>query len=94
MISGLEAVAERGEKIYRERYKAEYEHSYPDKYVVIDLDGEQAFVADTPEGALRLAVSSLPDGQFHLIKIGASAVFKVGYSRCGASSGHRTFGRS
>ena len=92
MTSLLQDVAERGERIYRERYQTDYEKSRPGMYVVIDVDGGQSFVSDTPESALREAMSARPDGRFHLIRVGASAVFKVGYSRCGASRGDRAPG--
>ena len=85
------AIAARGEGIYRERYKAEYETSNKGMFVVIDVEGGRAFVADTPEGALQAAVNTLPDGKFHLIQVGAPAVFRVGYSRCGSNSGDGVF---
>jgi hypothetical protein len=89
MNAAFRAVAKRGEKIYRERYKAEYERSHAGQYVAIDVNGGQPFVAATPESALRAAVDTIPDGRFHLILVGAPAAFKVGYARCGNHSGNR-----
>ena len=73
-------LAEKGEKIYREKYKEEYERLHPGKYVAIDLGTEKAFVADTPEAAVELLQKENPKGFFHLVRIGAAGVFKVGFS--------------
>ena len=89
MTAALKAVAERGEKIYRERYKAEYERSKSGQFVAIDVDGERVFLADTPEDALQAAMDAIPQGRFHLIQVGATGVFKVAYSRCDADRGDR-----
>jgi hypothetical protein len=82
MNAALMAVATRGEKIYRERYKAEYEKSHLGMFVAIDVHGGDVFLADTPEGAILEARASLPGGNFHLIQVGAAGVFRVAYSRC------------
>ncbi len=74
------AIAELGEKIYREKYKETYEREHAGKFVAIDLTTENAFVADTPEGAVELLQKQNPDSFFHLIKVGSPGVFKVGYS--------------
>ena len=93
MTAAMIAAAKRGDKIYRERYKAEYEKSKPGMFVAIDIDGGQAFLADTPEDAIQVALGSLPEGRFHLIKVGASGVFRVAYSRTNANLGGRVLRR-
>jgi hypothetical protein len=80
MNANPKELAEKGEAIYREKYQAEYERLYPGKYVAIDIVSEKAFVADTPEGAIRKLQDSSPRSFFHLIKVGSTGVFKVGYS--------------
>ncbi len=74
------ALAELGEKIYREKYKEAYEREQAGKFVAIDLNTEKAFVADTPEAAVELLQRENPNSFFHLIKVGSPGVFKVGYS--------------
>jgi hypothetical protein len=81
MTAVLNVVAECGERIYRKRYKAEYERSKSGQFLAIDVEGERVFVADTPEDALQAALDAIPQGRFHLIQVGATAVFKVAYSR-------------
>jgi hypothetical protein len=72
-------IGERGNAIYREKYQEDYESRYPGKYVAIDIESEEAFVADTPEAAIRKLQERNPDSFFHLIKVGSPGVFKVGF---------------
>ena len=91
MNAELLAVAERGDKIYRERYKAEYEKSHPGMFGVIDVDSGRIFVAETPEEAFQVGVSDLPKGRFYLLKIGTAGVYRVAYSRSDTNRGDRIF---
>jgi len=75
------AMARRGERIYRERYKAAYEKTHPGMFVAIDVRDGKAFLSGTPENAILTARASIPSGSFHLIRIGAPGVFRVAYSR-------------
>jgi hypothetical protein len=79
-LNGPKQLAEKGESIYKAKYQQEYEKSYPGKYVAIDLSTEKAFVADTPEAAVELLQRENPKSYFHLVRIGSTGVFKVGYS--------------
>jgi hypothetical protein len=80
MTGNPKQLAEKGEAIYRQKYKDEYERLYPGKFVAIDLASQKAFVADTPEAAVELLQKEIPGSFFHLIKVGSPGVFKVGYS--------------
>jgi hypothetical protein len=73
-------LAEKGDAIYRQKYKEEYERLYPGKFVAIDLSTEKAFVADSPERAVELLQKENLKSFFHLVKVGSPGVFKVGYS--------------
>ncbi len=73
-------IAEKGEQIYRDKYKARLESSDNGKFVAIDVSSEEAFIDATPEGALQKGKSIRPSGAFHLIKIGSPGVFRVGYA--------------
>lgn len=84
-------IAEKGEKLYEERFRAEYEPNHSGKFLAIDIDSEQAFLADAPEAALQNARQANPTGSFHLIKIGSPGVFRVGYA--GRQSGDWIFQR-
>jgi len=73
-------LAEKGEAIYKAKYQQEYERQYPGKYAAIDVTTEKAFVADTPEAAVELLQKENAKAFFHLVRIGAAGVFKVGFS--------------
>lgn len=74
------AIAEKGEQIYNENYKASYESDHPGKFVAIDVLSAKAFVADTPEGAMEEARKQSPKGLFHLMKVGSQGAFRVSYT--------------
>lgn len=80
MPDAPQAIAEKGERIYKNRFQKEYEEKYRGKFLAIDINSEQAFMAETPEEAIEKAQTANPSGPFHLIKIGASGVYRVGYS--------------
>ena len=79
-ISNPKVAAERGEKIYNEKYRTAFEAEHYGKFVVIDITTEQTYVADSPEAAIELARKSNPKGVFHLVKVGSTGAFRVSYS--------------
>ena len=86
---GPEEIAARGEKLYTERYQQQYALSHPGKLLAIDVTtGGSAYLADSPEEALRTALKSNPQGFFYIVRIGFPAVYRVGYTR-GASRGRQ-----
>ena len=80
-ISNPKAAAELGEKIYQERYKAVYEQEHPGKFVAINVQTAETFIADTPEDALDHAYAASPAGLFHLIQVGHAGAFRVSYGQ-------------
>lgn len=73
-------LAEKGEAIYKAKFQQEYERLHPGKYAAIDITTEKAYVADTPEAAVDLLQKENPQAFFHLVRIGAPGVYKVGFS--------------
>ncbi len=82
-LSNPKNVANQGEQIYKERFQAIYEKEYSGQYVVIDIDTQKSYVAAFPEEAVKKAKTDAPGGQFHLIRIGAPAAFKVSHMYAG-----------
>ena len=79
-----QTIAEKGEQIYREKYQAEYEQKFLNKFVAINITSGKAIVADSPTGAILAAQKGEhAGGPFHIIKIGSSGVYRVGYSAGG-----------
>ena len=79
-ISNPREAAERGEKIYNEKYKTAFEDEHYGKYVAVDIQTEHAYIADSPEDAISLARKGNPKGVFHLVKVGSTGAFRVSYS--------------
>jgi hypothetical protein len=72
-------IAQAGQKIYEDKYRADYEKKYPNQFVAIDVNSGQAFVASGPEEAVAAAKKASPNAIMHLIRIGSSGAFKVSY---------------
>jgi len=75
------SIAEKGEALYREKYQAEYEVKYPGKYLAIDVTTAKPFVADTPEDAIENLLRENPAAYYHIVRIGAPGVYRVGYAQ-------------
>ena len=89
-ILNPQEAAESGERIYQKKYKQDYEQKYLGKFVAIEINSENAFIADQPEQALEKARTAVPAGVFHLIKVGASGAFRISYS-CDYARSERLF---
>ena len=68
-------IADAGERIYNERYKAEFELKYRGKFVAIDVASGKYFLAGQPEEAVMNGRKQLPTALFHLIRVGSSGAF-------------------
>lgn len=73
-------IVERGEEIYQKKYKQDYEARLIGKFVAIEVYSEQAFEGDSPKQVLDKAVKAIPNGVFHLIKVGSPGAFRVSYT--------------
>ena len=78
-LSNPRAIAKLGEKIYRERYKEEYERNHQGKFVAIDTTTGKAYLADALEVALQSAREDSPTGVFHLIQVGFAGAIRVSH---------------
>ena len=79
-LTDMKAVAARGEEIYAERYRAEFERDYLGQFAAIDITTTEAYRGLTPEEALNRARERSPEGIFHLIRIGEPGAFRVSYT--------------
>jgi len=79
-ISRPRALAETGERIYKEKYQSDCERDHFGRFVAVDVRSELIYVADTPEKALKAARESSPKGIFHLIKVGSIGAFSVSHT--------------
>lgn len=79
-LSNPKAIAELGEKIYREQYKEAYEREHPGQFAAIDTTTGKAYLADAPEVALENARADSPAGLFHLIQVGFAGAIRVSHT--------------
>ena len=79
--SNPKAIAESGEKIYNEKYRAQYELEHTGKFVAINVHTEHATLGATPEEALEEAKKLDPLGVFHLIRVGSAGAYSVSYTQ-------------
>ena len=70
-------IADIGRMIYANRYQTEFEIRYPGQIVAIDISSERAFVASSVEEAVERGHGANPTGLFHVIKVGAPAVYRM-----------------
>jgi hypothetical protein len=80
VLSDLETIAQAGEEIYRDRYRARYEAAHFGKFLAIDVVTGEAILADEPEDALEQAHKASPNRMCYLIRIGFPGAFGGGFS--------------
>jgi hypothetical protein len=71
-------VAERARAIYGERLQAELEAAHPDRYVAIEPESGEHFLADSFAGAVAAARAAHPDHICFVIRIGHPAAIHLG----------------
>jgi hypothetical protein len=81
--SNPQAIADQGERIYTERYKAQFEAEHLGKFVAIDIKTGHATLGNTSDEALENAKKTNPTGLFHLIRVGSPGAFRVSYASNG-----------
>jgi hypothetical protein len=79
-LNNPQAIAEAGSKIYKDKYKAEFEEKYAGQYAAINVLDGSATVDLTAFSTLMKARKEHPTGLFHLIRIGHTGAFEVGFS--------------
>lgn len=87
LLDSPEKIAEAGERIYSEKYKAAYEQQHRGQYVAIDVLTDSVYLAQFPEEALDRARTAAPNGVFHLIRVGAPGAFRVSFGRGASRNG-------
>ena len=73
----LQDLEKKGQEIYENKLKEKLEKEHVGKYVAVEVESGDYFVADTLEEALLEAKKKYPNKIFHSIKIGSEGVFKT-----------------
>ncbi|PIP63998.1 hypothetical protein CO083_04745 [Candidatus Roizmanbacteria bacterium CG_4_9_14_0_8_um_filter_34_12] len=69
MNSNIQIIADKGSKIYQ-KIKSRYEPKENGKFLAIDVESENAYLANTSADALVLAKKGHSDKIFYVVKIG------------------------
>jgi hypothetical protein len=85
-------IAAAGQKIYDDRYRADFEGLHHGKYVSVNVRTGEASMGDTPEEALDRGRTLDREGLFHLVRVGFPSVYS-GSSQTSYGSQDWIFGR-
>lgn len=69
----IQKIGEEGQKIYEE-IKSKYEPAQNGKYLAIDVDSKDVFLADSTVEAVELAKKTHPNKVFYIVRIGFDSV--------------------
>lgn len=72
------SVAERAKRIYEDRLRAELEPGQSGRFVAVEPDSGDHFLADTLDGAVRAARSAYPARLSHVLRVGYPAALYLG----------------
>jgi hypothetical protein len=76
--SQTQSVAERAKRIYDERLRATLEAGHPGRFVAIEPDSGEYFLADTLDAAVRAARTKHPARLSHVVRVGHPAALHLG----------------
>lgn len=71
-------VAERARRIYDERLRADLEAQHPGRYVAVEPESGDFFLADTFDAAADAAQAAHPDRRSHVLRVGHAAALHIG----------------
>jgi len=74
-------LAELGERLHEEHFKAEYLQEHTGEILAIDVESKTAYLGKSPLEALLAAKAAHKNGFFHIVKIGGPGVYKMGLGR-------------
>jgi hypothetical protein len=72
------SVIERAKRIYDERLRAALEADHTDRYVAVEPESGEHFLADTFDGAVEAARAAHPSRLPHVMRVGHAAALHIG----------------
>jgi hypothetical protein len=73
-----QSIPERARRIYNEQLQAVLEAKHHGRFVAIEPESGESFLADTLDEAVNMAWTKYPDRLSHTIRIGHRAAFFIG----------------
>jgi hypothetical protein len=79
MVSAqTQSVAERAKRIYDEQLRAALEAGHPGRFVAIEPESGEHFLADTLDTAADAAQAAHPGRRSHVLRVGHAAALHIG----------------
>lgn len=79
MVSAqTQSVAERAKRIYQDRLRVAFEAEHLGRFVAIEPESGEHFLADSLDGAVRAARLRHPDRLSHVLRVGHPAALHIG----------------
>jgi hypothetical protein len=79
MVSAdTQSVTDRAKQIYVERLRTTLEAQHRDRFVAIEPESGEHFLADTLDGAVQAARAKFPSRLSHTVRIGHAAALHLG----------------
>lgn len=75
------AIADAGERIYRDKFQALFEPEHSGEFAAINVLAETATLGATPEAAFEAARQADPNGVYHLVRVGYPGAFQISYQQ-------------
>lgn len=72
------SVIERAKRIYDERLRDALEADHRDRFVAVEPDSGEYFLADTFDGAVEAARAAHPSRLPHVMRVGHTAALHIG----------------
>ena len=73
-----EEIAKKGEEIYQDKLKAQFEPQENGKYLVIEVVSGDCFLGESILEAIEKAKSKYPNRLFYTVRVGYKGIFKMG----------------
>ena len=73
----IRKLAQKGDEIYKRKYRKDFEKTNHGQFVAIDVTTEKCYIGSTPDEAVQKAKKDNPKGFCHLIRIGYSGVYRM-----------------
>jgi hypothetical protein len=77
----IREIAEKGSEIY-DKLKAEFEPDRNGKFLAIDIDSEDTYLANTSSEAVEIARKAHPNKVFYVVRIGYSVAETLANLSC------------
>ena len=81
METTTQSLAQRGQQLYDQHIRAQVEEAHRGDFLVLHVDSGDYEIAEDELTAFRRAKAKHPGAQFYFLRIGHTAVYRLGFRR-------------